>query len=47
MHQRGRVEESEEENKEDEEEERDEVDEDKLEGSSGLSAKVRGKCPVK
>ena len=46
VRQRGRVEESEEE-EEEEEEEGDEEDEDELEGSSGLSAKVRGKCPVK
>ena len=46
VRQRGRVEESEEE-EEEEEEEADAGDEDKLEGSSGLSVKVRGKCPVK
>ena len=45
--QRGRVEESEQENEEDEEEEGDEEDEDKLKGLSSLSAKVRGKGPMK
>ena len=45
VHQRGRVEASEEE-KEEEEEDEDE-DEDELEGSSGLSAKARGKRPTK
>ena len=47
VHQRGRVKESEEENKEDGEEEGDKEDEDELEGLSGLSAMVRGKCPAK
>ena len=42
--QRGRVEESKE---EEEEEEGDEEDENELEGSSGLSAKARGKHPMK
>ena len=46
VRQRGRVEVSEEEEEEEEEEE-DEEDEDELEGSSGLSAKVRGKRPAK
>ena len=46
--QRERVEESKEENEEEEEEEEgDEENEDELEGSSGLSVKVRGKRPVK
>ena len=40
--QKGKVEESEEEEEEEEEE-----DEDELEGSSGLSAKARGKRPAK
>ena len=44
--QRGRVEESEEENEEEEEEDN-EDNEDKLEGSPGISVKVRGKHPVK
>ena len=45
--QRERVKESEEENEEAEEEEGDKEDEDELEGSSGFSAKARGKCPAK
>ena len=46
--QKGKVEESEEEEEEQEEEEEEEdEDEDELEGSSGLSAKARGKRPAK
>ena len=46
-HQTGKVEESEEEHEEEDEEEDNEEDEDELEGSSGLSAKERGKRPAK
>ena len=45
--QTGKVEESEEEHEEEDEEEDNEEDEDELEGSSGLSAKERGKRPAK
>ena len=48
--QMGKVEESEEDHEEEQEpdeEEGDEEDEDELEGSSGLSAKARGKRPAK
>lgn len=44
--QRGRVEESKVENEEQEQEDYEDY-EDELEGSSGFSAKVRGKCPAK